>query len=227
MMKYLNAIVKLYRSKANREIAEPMEAYMKNMFPYFGIKRPQRNELQRAFFKEYGLPQIDDLNKLILSLWKQPERELHYFAMDLLVKLRKRLPEDFIIILEEMIVKQSWWDTVDLIAGKLVSVHLQRFPHLRDVWIGKWRKSDNLWLRRTCLLFQLHYKQNTDVELMFGLIQDNLGSKEFFINKAIGWCLREYSKTDADIVIDFVNRTELTNLSNREALKWLKNQGKI
>jgi len=226
-MKYLHEIVELYNQNANREIAQPMEAYMKHMFPFYGVKRPQRNELQRAFFKQYGLPKADELAELTRGLWAMPQRELHYFAMDLLVKLRKRLPEDFIIVLEEMIINNSWWDTVDLIAGKLVSVHFQRFPHLRDKWIGKWRKSDNIWLRRTCLLFQLHHKEATDVVLLFSLIRENLGSKEFFINKAIGWSLREYSKTDAKVVIDFVENTELTNLSKREALKWLKNKGRI
>jgi len=226
-MDYLDEIVELYRQNTNREVAEPMEAYMKNMFPFYGVKRPQRNELQRAFFKQFGLPQPDELADLTKSLWVLPERELHYFAMDLLVKLSKRLPEDFIIVLEEMIINKSWWDTVDLIAGKLVSVHFQRFPLLRDEWINKWRTSENIWLKRTCLLYQLHYKEDTDVELMFNLIRENLGSKEFFINKAIGWCLREFSKTDAEVVIDFVEKTELSNLSSREALKWLKNKGKI
>lgn len=226
-MIYLNNIIELYSQNQNRETAEPMEAYMKNMFPFFGIKRPQRNILQRALFNKYGLPNPIELAELTRGLWARPERELQYFAMDLLVMQRKKLPEDFIVVLEEMIVNNSWWDTVDLIAGKLVSVHFQRFPNLRDEWIGRWRKSENIWLRRTCLLFQLHYKQDTDVELMFSLIKENLGSKEFFINKAIGWCLREYSKTDAEVVIDFVEETELTNLSSREALKWLKNQGRI
>lgn len=226
-MKYLNAILDTYSSNANSEVAKPMEAYMRNMFPFYGVKRPLRNELQRAFFKQYGFPKPEELAELTRSLWAMPERELHYFAMDLLVKLRKRLPEDFMIILEEMIINKSWWDTVDIIAGKLVSIHLQRFPHLRDEWIKRWRKSENIWLRRTCLLFQLHQKENTDVELMFSIIRENLGSKEFFINKAIGWCLREYSKTNAEVVIEFVKKTELSNLSHREALKWLEKRGQI
>ena len=51
-------------------------------------------------------------------------------------------------------------------------------------------------------------------------------SDEFFINKAIGWALREYSKTDADAVRAFVAETDLAPLSRREALKWLARQEK-
>ena len=87
--------------------------------------------------------------------------------------------------------------------------------------------SGNMWLQRTCLLFQLHYKEETDKMLMDSIIMSLNTSKEFFIQKAIGWALREYSKTDAQAMINFVENNELAPLSKREALKWLKNQGKI
>jgi 3-methyladenine DNA glycosylase AlkD len=99
-----------------------------------------------------------------------------------------------------------------------------RYPEIRDEHIGRWRKSDNIWLRRTTLLFQFPNKKNTDEALLFALINENLDSKEFFIQKAIGWALREYSKSNADAVINFVAHTKLPSLSHREALKGLQNQ---
>ena len=201
--------------------------YMKNKFIFLGIKRPLRNKLQKEFLKQYGMPEVEKIPKIIDELWLLPEREFQYAAMDILVKIKNKLPESSIKIFERIIVTKSWWDTVDLIAGKLVSIHFQRYPELRDKHISKWMTSNNIWLQRTCLLFQLHYKENTDETLMGSIIMSLNTSKEFFIQKAIGWALREYSKTNAEAVINFVANNELAPLSKREALKWLKNQGKI
>ena len=103
-----------------------------------------------------------------------------------------------------MILNKSWWDTVDYIASNLVGVHFQKYPDLMYPVTEKWMNSGNIWLQRTSLLFQLKYKKKTDVMLMTNYIQQLQGSKEFFINKAIGWILREYSKTDGDWVRDYV-----------------------
>ena len=120
---------------------------------------------------------------------------------------------------EFMIINKSWWDTVDMIASHLVGTHFKRFPGLIPAYTEKWMASGNFWLQRTALLFQLKYKKETDVELMSDLIKRLAGEKEFFIRKAIGWVLREYSKTDPEIVINFVENQQLSNLSRTEALK--------
>jgi len=224
---YLKPLIKSFQQNAKPENAEPMKKYMKYKFDFLGIKRPLRSELQKNFFKHNELPEFSEIPQIIDELWQLPEREFQYFSMDLLVKIRKKLPNEIIKVYEKMIMKKSWWDTVDLVAGKLVSIHFQRFPELRDKYIGKWMKSGNIWLQRTCILFQLHYKENTDVMLLGKIIMSLAKSDEFFIQKAIGWALREYSKTDAKAVVNFVENNELSKLSNREALKWLKNQGKI
>ena len=116
---------------------------------------------------------------------------------------------------------------MDGIASWLVGEHFKRFPKLIKPYTEKWMKSGNMWLQRTVILFQLGYKDKTDVKLLFKNIKKCMDSKEFFIRKAIGWALREYSKTNAQAVINFVENNELAPLSKREALKWLKNQGKI
>ena len=143
-------------------------------------------------------------------------------AIDLLEKMLKKLPPRAIERFERLTVTNSWWDTVDGLASNVVGVHLQRYPELKDPWIGKWRTSDNFWLRRITLLFQLKYKTQTDVPLLFALIEENRTSNEFFIQKAIGWALREYSKTDSAAVEAFIGQTNLAPLSEREGLKWLE-----
>lgn len=120
-----------------------------------------------------------------------------------------------------MITHNSWWDTVDMIAVHLVGGYLKQFPNEKEKLIEKWLKSSNMWLNRTAILFQLKYKENIDVYLLEKTIKANLNSNEFFINKAIGWMLREYTRTNSEWVINFVNEyeNELSGLSKKEALR--------
>ncbi|MCK5050253.1 MAG: DNA alkylation repair protein [Candidatus Cloacimonetes bacterium] len=224
---YLEPLVKIFKANANQTNAEPMAKYMKNLFPYLGIKTPLRKELFRDFIKENGLPEITELKQIILDLWDLPEREFQYIAIGILKKFTKKWDEDFIDLFEQLIITKSWWDSVDGLASWMVGEHFIRFPHLRDKYIDRWMRSGNMWLQRTCLLFQLGYKDKTDEMLMGSIIMSLNGNKEFFINKAIGWILREYSKTDSQAVIKFVENNKLAPLSKREALKWLKNQRKL
>jgi len=227
MHNYIKPLVKEFRNKANPKNAEPMAKYMKNLFPYLGIKTPERKELLKQFYKENGFPEIFDLKQIVLDLWELPEREYQYFAIGMLRKFSRKLDENFIELFEHLIITRSWWDSVDGIASWLIGSLFKRFPKLIKPYTEKWMKSGNMWLQRTVILFQLNYKDKTDVKLLFKNIKKCMDSKEFFIQKAIGWALREYSKTDAQVVIDFVENNELATLSKREALKWLKNQGKI
>ncbi|MCK4653702.1 MAG: DNA alkylation repair protein [Candidatus Cloacimonetes bacterium] len=222
MHNYIRPLVELFRQNANAENAAPMAKYMKNLFPYLGIKTPQRRELLKQFFKEYGVPEISYIKQIILDLWELPEREFQYCAVGILRKFSKKLDKEMIDLFEYLIVHKSWWDTVDGLACWLVGNHFKRFPEFIRPYTEKWMKSGNMWLQRTVILFQLDYKEKTDVELLFENIKKCTGSKEFFIQKAIGWALREYSKTDEAIVIDFVENNKLASLSKRESLKRLK-----
>ncbi len=227
MHNYIKPLVKEFKNNANPTNAEPMAKYMKNLFPYLGIKTPERREITKKFFKEKGLPEISDLEEIIRDLWELPEREFQYFAIGLMVKLKEKVDKDIIKLYEYLTATKSWWDSVDGIATWLVGSLFRRFPEMIKPYTEKWMKSNNMWLQRTAILFQLGYKDKTDVKLLFKNIKKCMDSKEFFIRKAIGWALREYSKTDAKAVINFVENNELAPLSKREALKWLKNKGKI
>ena len=75
---------------------------------------------------------------------------------------------------------------------------------------------------KTLLTLQLNWKGDTDETRLFSLCRSRAHETEFFIRKAIGWALREYSKTNGPAVRDFVekNRDSLSGLSIREALKY-------
>lgn len=226
MKKYINDIKTIFEQNADADIAVPMAKYMKNKFEYYGIKTPKRSELLKKYHKENGYPKIDEIEAICRELWSLPQREYQYLADGLLNRFAKDMDENAIDFFEYLIITKSWWDTVDLIASKLVGTHFQRFPHLIKKYTTKWMKSNNIWLQRTVILFQLKYKEKTDIMLLVSNIMKLAESKEFFIQKAIGWALREYSKTDSEAVINFVENNKLAPLSSREALKWLKKRGK-
>ncbi|HEY3312966.1 MAG TPA: DNA alkylation repair protein [Anaerolineales bacterium] len=214
---------KLFQQHADPTQAGPMSAYMRNQFPYLGIKSPLFAGLNKQFYSVHGLPRLDDLDVILRELWGLPEREYQYAAASLLSKFERQLPPAFIETIEYLLVTKSWWDTVDTISGGTLGMHFQRFPDIRIKTLSLWRLSPNFWLRRASILFQLNYKKSTDFPLLCDIIRENLGSKEFFINKAIGWSLRQYSRVDPQAVSDFVAQTPLHPLSAREALKWLEN----
>lgn len=226
MNAYIKSLTSLLQAHADPAAAVPMAAYMRNKFPYLGIKSQLLSKLEREFTDEHGFPSQEDLAPILRELWSLPEREYQYAALMLLGNSEKKLPPKFIDTIETLLTIKSWWDTVDSIASNAVGTHFMRFPEVRDSTLGSWRKSNDFWLRRTCLLFQLKYKTNTDFELLKTIIQENLDSKEFFINKAIGWALRQYSRIDPEAVCTFVAETPLAPLSAREALKWLNRQEK-
>jgi 3-methyladenine DNA glycosylase AlkD len=207
---------------ADPKRAAPMKRYMRDHFEYLGIKLPVLYRLLREYQAERGLPELGDLDQVVRDLWALPQREFQYAGTWLLEKHEADLPAGFIRTLEHLIVTKSWWDTVDTISAHAVGVHFKRFPAVRRRSLPRWRKSRNLWLRRAAILFQLNYKADTDFDLLCDIIRENLGSKEFFINKAIGWALRQYTRVDPQGVRRFVAETPLNPLSAREALKWLE-----
>jgi 3-methyladenine DNA glycosylase AlkD len=224
MHPYAAKLKTLFEKNANPSQAAPMKKYMRDQFEYLGIKTPQRAGILKGFYAEHGLPSATELIPILRDLWSLPQREFQYTAVGLLERSNKQLPPDFISTIEYLIVTKSWWDTVDSIAGGTVGTHFKRFPAVKKKYLAKWRKSKNMWLRRTTILFQLGYKKETDFVLLCEIIRENLGSDEFFINKAIGWALRQHAHTDAKAVKKFVNATkELHPLSRREAMKHLGN----
>lgn len=202
----------------------PMIKYMKGHFDFYGVRSPKRKELFREILKSNGIPPQQLAIKIILDLMNHPKREMNYAAIDLALRVQKKYsqPEDLQWI-REIILTRSWWDTVDGIAPNILGKFLQNYPELRDPCLKDFIQSDNIWLQRSTLLFQLRYKKDTDQDILFTLCKSLSYSKEFFIQKAIGWALRQYAYTNKEAVYDFVEGHSLSNLSKREALKHRKN----
>lgn len=219
MSEFIQVLSNEFQRNSNPEIAAGQKAYMRDQFEFFGIKAPIRKEIQKPFLVKAYLPPKEELETLVKELWAKPQREFQMFGQELTAKYQRKFEKQDIALLEFMVTHKSWWDSVDFIAAHLMGSYFKIFPELREEYVNKWLDSGHLWLQRSAILFQLKYKEETDTELLSYVIHRLLGSKEFFINKAIGWILRDYSRRNPDWVIHFVNQTDLQPLSRKEALR--------
>lgn len=197
---------------------------MRHKFDYFGLKADERKAVQKGFFPRLNSEiNLADRWEFIRELWEKPQRECLYFALDWANTFKpKTLKKEDITEIHFLLTNHSWWDSVDSIASNLLGKYNLQFPENKSAWLEDWRESENFWLRRSCIIHQLKYKNNTDFELLKSLIRENKHDKEFFIQKAIGWSLRQYAKYQPELVLEFVEQEELQGLAKREALKHFK-----
>ena len=215
----IEELVKELKAVANPDDVVAMKAYMKNKFEFLGVKTPARRKLTKAFFKQHTDSVIDW--NFINEAWKNPYRELQYTALDYLEIRKKLLTPSDLPRLKKLAQTKSWWDTIDFL-DRLVGSIMAGFPETKEIIVA-WSCDEDIWLRRLAIDYQLLRKEKTDTELLEKILVNNLGRTEFFINKAIGWALRDYSKTNPDWVRDSIERhqTEMAALSIREGSKYL------
>ena len=208
-------------SHSDPQKAMSMAAYMKDNFAFLGVPKPLRAELQRAHWPDR--PRKTAAISTINELWKLPHREAQYIALDLLKSEAKFWnPEEALPHLESWITTHSWWDSVDALAVHGVGALLKRHPEA--VWpiVQGWIYSENLWLNRTAMIAQLGFRAVTHTVWLDEALKAHTESKEFFHRKAIGWALRDYSRTHPHWVQNWVRtHPELSGLSRREALRLL------
>ena len=219
MSPFIPAITEALRDLADADNAFSMRKYMREKYPFLGVKKPERQEVFKHFYKLHGASQ--DWFEVSKELFAMPEREFHYVAMEYVKQAKKSWDKRLPALCEQWVGEDSWWDVVDFLAPQILGPYFLQFPAERDQWIEHWLNSGNFWLQRFCLIFSLGYKDKTDTVLLAKTIQALSGSKEFFIQKAIGWALRQYARTDPEWVMDFVGNNALAPLSKREALKHL------
>jgi 3-methyladenine DNA glycosylase AlkD len=204
---------------ANAHKAKQMEAYMKDHFQYYGIQAPIRASFVKSIIHSHSIQTNEELFELVFEMWDKPQREWQYVAMELLNKYKKLLSKKNVIDIETLILTKSWWDTVDLLASTHIGYLFKKHPELIARYTDKWMNSNNIWLQRTCIIHQLKYKLDTDLDYLTAIILQLNHSNEFFIQKAIGWSLRQYAKYNPEWVQRFVEVNPLKPLSKREALK--------
>ncbi|WP_326648443.1 MULTISPECIES: DNA alkylation repair protein [unclassified Streptomyces] len=218
----MERLTAVYPTGADPTRAAEAAAYMKDIAPHLGIYTSARRALSRTVLQGTPRPDEADCTAIALRCWELPEREYQYFAVDYLRRHVGRCSSGFLPVVRRLVVALSWWDTVDALASHVVGPLVKADTELKSA-MDTWIDDDNLWVARTALLHQLRYKDATDTERLFRYCLTRADDPDFFIRKAIGWCLREYAKTDPDAVRDFVDgaRDRLSPLSVREATKHL------
>ena len=208
------------RAAADGERAAQMAAYMRDQFRYLGVQTPARRKISRPFLNAAKKERLLDWD-FVDACWQAEEREFQYVAADYLRKVRHLLTVADLPRIRGLAVTKPWWDTVDSLDATVGSVVAQSSEG-REL-ILKWARDENMWVRRLAIDHQLQRKESTDVELLSSIIEANLGSGEFFIDKAVGWALRDYSKTDPEWVRAFIaeHRQGMAALAIREASKYL------
>lgn len=221
MLPFTQSLRKSLELLANSEIALQQKKYMRDKFDFLGVKSPERKLVLKAFLKQVSMPK--NIWEQIQDLWQQDEREFQYCAVEILLQYaNKKMDEKDIVELEKLILDKSWWDSVDALSA-VVGKYFLQYPEKKQSVTEKWLDSNQIWLIRMAIIFQLAYKHKTDKDLLFDNILKAASHKDFFVRKAIGWALRQYARVEAQEVIDFVenNRPILSSLSIKEALKHL------
>ena len=204
----------------NEEQAQKMSKYMLNKFEYIGIKTPERREIFKNFFKEYKNEEKIDW-EFVNKCWENKYREFQYVGADYLKNMKDKLTIDDIPKFKRLILEKSWWDTIDNLDMTIGALALKD-SNVNKILL-EWSLDENIWLRRIAIDHQLLRKEKTNTELLEKILKNNLGQAEFFINKAIGWALRDYSKTNPEWVKNFIekNKENMAKLSIKEASKYL------
>lgn len=204
--------------------AEGARAYMKSAMPFHGVDAETLRAICRHVFAAYPVESAPAWRHDVLGIWRGAKfREERYAAIEMTGDRRAR---DFqtmasLPMYEEMIVTGAWWDLVDALATKRLGEILRNEPAPMRRAMRAWSRSGDIWKRRSAILCQNTFKADTDLGFLFACIEPSLGSKEFFLNKAIGWALRSYAWTDARPIVRYVeaHRARLAPLTIREALK--------
>ena len=218
-MKLLDLITD-FEENCNELLAESMSKYMQDKFRFLGIRGATRTEIYKKYFPDARKTKNIDWD-FVESCWNKEEREFQYVVVYYLKAMQKFLKREDISKLKYLIVTKSWWDTVDLLA-KVVGSLVIRIEGYDQIML-EWSKDSNIWLKRVAILYQLSLKEKVDKQVLDKILVNNLGDSEFFINKAIGWALRDYSKFNPEWVREFIekNKNGMANLSIREASKYL------
>ena len=212
-------LLKELQNLANADDARAMKAYMRGRFEFLGVKTPARRKAAKAFFKKHGGADIDW--RFVRQAWEHPFREMQYAALDYLETRKNLLRPGDLPQLKKLAQSKSWWDTIDFL-DRLAGGIIAGFPETRPV-ILQWSRDEDIWLRRLAIDHQLLRKDQTDQHLLEQILVNNLNQTEFFINKAIGWALRDYSKTNPEWVKNFIRQHhgKMAPLSIRGASKYL------
>jgi 3-methyladenine DNA glycosylase AlkD len=219
-MSFVTTIKQLFEAHEDVAYGQKQSDYLKNNFPCYGIPTQVRREILKDCAAEYQEDIKENFRTICWELYQFPHREMHHTSIDIFIKeSKKKYQINDIHLIEKLIITNSWWDSVDTLAKYAVGGYLTKFPEKKYAIIDQFSNSDTMWLNRSAIIFQLGYKGKTDFDLLISECEKHKHSNEFFIQKAIGWALREYGSVNPSGVLEYVNHANLKPLSKREAIR--------
>ena len=220
----ISAIRSRLRHAADPARAAGAQAYLKSEMPSLGVRVPEVRRIVKTAARELPPGSLPVLLSTVLELWRGAAfREERYAAIDL-TGLRLATGEmGMLALYEEIIRTGAWWDLVDGVSHRLCEL-LQTHREDMSIVLRRWSADEDMWVRRAAITAQLGAKSATDPALLAAVIEPNLADREFFVRKAIGWALRDYSDTDPGWVRGFAEAhgEALSPLSRREALRKIR-----
>lgn len=212
---------------ADTEKAVEMAAYMKTEMPFYGVQKPDRLPIIRELRDNFAPSSQDEYEAAVLALWKLKHREEKYMAINYAGLFKPFVTPDSMPLYERLIREGQWWDFVDSISSDMLGRVLLNYPDKARPIIERYSDDEDFWIRRAALLAHLPHKKQTSHKHLFAYCKKMAHEKEFFIRKAIGWILREYSKSEPERVLKFMreNKSKLSPLTLREGAKHLAKHG--
>lgn len=216
----LSELRERFQNQADPQQARMLKKYIRNQFEFYGLHTPERRSCYKEFLRREKQKKQINWN-LLNEAWQNEHREFQYFVCDYLIAMKKILTYDDLSKIEKFARSKQWWDTIDSLIKPIgyLGLHDSRVDKL----MLQWSQDSDFWIRRIAIEHQLLRKERMNTELLNQILVNNLNSNEFFINKAIGWALRDYSKTNPEWVRKFIakNSDNMTNLSIKEGSKYL------
>lgn len=215
-------------AQANPERAAGQRAYMRSALPYYGVALPEVRRAVAAICRRHRLADRQAWRRTILRLWDGVTHREEWYAALVLARLRAytawATDPGSLELWEHLIRTGAWWDVNDEIAEHLVGPMLAAHPVEMTPILRGWSADADRWIRRVAILAQNRRRAETDVDLLVDCLAGSLDDTDFFSRKAIGWALREYSKTDPAWVAAYVQAQadRLSGLSRREALRLIR-----
>ena len=205
---------------------EQMAAYHKAPRRYLGLSNPQVNDLVREWRAALS---VEDRVALADDLWQTDIHEARLAAAKLLEQARIR-PDDAVwALIQGWVPDFDSWALADHACTSGSKRLVADRSRLND--IEPWTRSGHMWTRRAALVITLPWtKQNNpkpaDLEIrdrVLGWAAAYVPDRDWFIQKAIAWWLRELSKHDAPRVRSFLDRhgAAMKPFARKEAAKYL------
>jgi 3-methyladenine DNA glycosylase AlkD len=147
-------------------------------------------------------------NQEIVIFLKSEYNDIRFFGQQVIVAKYRHCDNidekyELLAFLDQHIYSVNHWNLVDALAdifGKF-ALETQDF-----IFINKYRYSNSIWTKRLSIVACLTLVKRDILQPALDIIQEHIAFPHEYIHKANGWILREISKKNEKIIIDFLKK---------------------